>query len=454
MEILAWLIAGAVVTVGALLIFTVISAFGKLKNYNKTIEKALEKGDYMKAEKIALRYVDSYPEDFILKYYLGQAYEGQKNYAKAIFYYEKAALLVSVETDAHLRSQFYLRIADLYKRRQQYKEAIGYYALVLEKDPRNSKALFSAGECCFQLGLYSKAWEHLSTYVTLKPDNVRAFYLLAETCEKLGKFEEAFQNYEQIVENHATTDEVLTTKSMYRSALLAKKLQNYQKSEKYLRQLLEVDQYYEDALKELVGLLVLTERVEEAIHLVQDFEKEVSPPTRADLYFHIGNGYFKNKEYYTAIQTWKKGFQDNPSHPQLRELVNRYADILTHKGMEIYFGRDQHQFELFLEHGFPYKEIRGMYHEGHLSVLQVQETMVVLYRAPFSFKEKEIAIVENILKSRFNAAPFFTLYALYGVEGWDEVKIKEQNQIELVFGKGFIEWLEQTYDRFQKKKNE
>ncbi len=451
MELLAWLIAGIVVIVGGLLIFTVISAFGKLKNYNKAIEKALEKGDYVKAEKIALRYVDSYPQDFVLKYYLGQAYEGQKNYAKAIFYYEKAALLVSGETDTHLRSQFYLRIAELYKRRQQYKEAIGYYALVLEKEPNNTKALFSAGECCFQLGLYARAREHLSEYVTLKPDNLRAFYLLAETCEKLGKFEEAFQNYEEIVEKHATIDEVLTTKSMYRCALLAKKIQNYQKSEKYLRELLAVEEYYENALKELVGLLVLTERLDEAIHLAQDFEKKVSLSTRAELYFHIGNGYFKTKQYYTSLQTWKKGFQDNPSHPQLRELINRYADILTHKGMEIYFGNDQHQFESFIEYGFPYKEIRSMYHEGHISVLQVQETMVVLYRAPFSFKEKEIAVVENILKTRFNVAPFFTLYSLYGIEGWDEAKLKQQNEIELVSAAGFVEWVEQTYERFQKK---
>ncbi|MCX7881831.1 MAG: tetratricopeptide repeat protein [Brevinematales bacterium] len=451
MEILAWLIASIIVILGGIILFSVISAFSRLKNYNKSIAKALEKGDYTKAEKIALKYIDTYPQDFILKYYLAQAYEGQKDYAKAIFYYEKAALLVSAETDTHLRSQFYLRIAELYRRRQQYKEALGYYALVLEKEPSNLKALLSAGESCYHLQLYPKAREHLKAYVSLKPDNVKALFLLGEVCEKLGLFEDAFENYETIVETYPDTDEVLTTKALFHAAKLANKLQNYQKSETYLQKLLSVEDYYEEALKLLVSLFILTGRLDEAIQLTRDFEHKISLSTRSELAFHIGNGYFKKAEYYTALQTWKKGFQDNPSHSQLRELVHQYVDILEHKGMEIYFGNDQHMVEKFLESAFPIQSIRCIYHENHYTFLQVQENIVVLYRAPFAFKDKEISHIEHILKTRFNAAPFFTLYSLYGIEGWDETKLKQQNQIELISGKIFVQWVEEAYTRLKQK---
>ncbi|MFN4216097.1 MAG: tetratricopeptide repeat protein [Brevinematales bacterium] len=451
MEILSWLIAAIIIVLGVFIFFSIFSAFGKLKNYNKMIAKALEKGDYTKAEKIALRYIDVYPQDFVLKFYLAQAYEGQKNYAKAIFYYEKAALLASNETDTHLRSQFYLRIAELYRRRQQYKEALGYYALVLDKDPNNLKALLSAGESCYHLELYPKAREHLKAYTSLKPDNVKAHFLLGEVCEKLGYFEEALESYDEIIENYPEIDEVLTTKAMLHAAKISSKLQNYQKSETYLRKLLPLEEYYEDALKLLVSLFILTNRLEDAIQLTKDFEKKVSLITRSELYFQIGNGYFKKSDYYTALQTWKKGFQDNPSHPQLRELINQYSDILSHKGMEIYFGNDQHLLEKFIEEGFSTKDIRSSYQENHYSILQVQESIVVLYRAPFAFKDKEIAHIEHILKTRFNAAPFFTLYSLYGIENWDETKLKQQNQIELVSGKTFIQWIEETYSRFKQK---
>lgn len=451
MEILAWLIAAIIIVLGGIIFFSIFSAFGKLKNYNKMIAKALEKGDYSKAEKIALKYIDVYPQDFVLKFYLAQAYEGQKDYTKAIFYYEKAALLVSNETDTHLRSQFYLRIAELYRRRQQYKEALGYYALILDKDPNNLKALLSAGESCYHLELYPKAKEHLKAYTSLKPDNVKALFLLGEVCEKLGSFEEALESYEEIIENYPEIDEVLTTKAIFHAAKITSKLQNYQKSETYLRKLLPLEEYYEEALKLLVSLLILTGRLEEAIELTKDFETKVSLATRSELYFQIGNGYFKKSEYYTALKTWQKGFQDNPSHTQLRQLMNTYVDILEHKGMNIYFGNNQHLFEKFIEQGFPSKEIRSSYHENHYTVLQVQESMIVLYRAPFAFKEKEIAHIEHILKTRFNAAPFFTLYSLYGIENWDETKLKQQNQIELISGKAFIQWIEETFARFKQK---
>jgi|GEM_PF-1238972 len=450
MEVLAWLIAALVVVLGGAILFSVLGFVRSLKNYNKAIEKAMAKGDFSQAERIALRYVDSYPYDFILKYYLGQIYEAKKDYAKAIFYYEKAALLASSETDEQLRLQFYLRIADLYRKKQQYKEAIGYYALVLDKDPDNLKALFSAGECCYHLELYSKALEHLKHYVDLHPGNVKAYFLLGEVCNKLGKEEEALDAYETILSEYPTVDEVLTLKSMRLAAFLSLKTQNYQKAEQYFRKLLPIEDYYEEALVQLVELLVLTSRVDEAIRLVEDFEKKVSQMTRAQLFFHIGNGYFKQGLYYTALQVWKKGFQVNPNHPQLKELMGRYVEILENKGMEIFYGEDVHAFEKFIACGFPNQTVKASYQENHLWVSQIGEKMVVFYRAPFSFKEKEIATVESILKMRFNVAPFFTLYALYGIEGWDEAKIKQQNQVELISGKPFVQWVVEAFTRYKK----
>jgi len=452
MEILAWLIAAGIVVLGAVIFVTIFRAFGRLKNYNKEIQKALDRGDYVRAERIALKYIDTYPQDFVLKYYLAQAYEGQKNYARAIFYYEKAALLVSAETDTQLRSQFYLRIAELYRRRQQYKEALGYYALVLDKDPNNLKALLSAGESCYHLELYPKAREHLRTYVDLKGDNVRALFLLSEVCEKLGALEEALSNYEKIITEYPDQDEVLTTKALFRAGKIASQVQNYQKAETYLRKLLSVEEYYEEAIKLLVSLLIVQARLEEALQLTSDFASKVSLMTRSELAFHIGNGYFKKGAYMMALKTWKKAFQENPSHQALRELVSQYADILEHKGMEIYFGDNQHLFEEFIEAGFPVKSIRMVYYDNPYVLLQVQQAVIILYRAPFSFKDKEIPLVENLIKTRLNAAPFFTLYALYGIEGWDEARIKQQNQIELVSGKAFIQWIEETYARFQQKR--
>src|SRR5271157_5768239 len=93
-------------------------------SFYKQIEKALEDQDFGRAKKLCLARIDSRPNDFILKYYLGQALEGLKDFSGAVMYYEKAAISASLE-DEPLKGEIQFRTAMLLKKMHKEKEALG-----------------------------------------------------------------------------------------------------------------------------------------------------------------------------------------------------------------------------------------------------------------------------------------------------------------------------------------
>ncbi|MGA2142021.1 MAG: tetratricopeptide repeat protein, partial [Brevinematales bacterium] len=131
----------------------------------KQIETAIQEKDFEKARKLCLGRIDSQPNDFILKYYLAQALEGLKDYPGAILYYEKAAISASSNEDENLKNQIHLRTAILLKKTHKNKEALGYFAIVLDHDPQNTKALFACAEVYFELKNFEKARQMLQTHL-------------------------------------------------------------------------------------------------------------------------------------------------------------------------------------------------------------------------------------------------------------------------------------------------
>lgn len=96
----------------------------------KKIEMYLEDQNFDKARSLCLRRIDSQPNDFVIKYYLGQALEGLKDYPGAVVYYEKAAIIAASSENDPIRTQLFLKTASLFKKMHKDKQALGYFAML------------------------------------------------------------------------------------------------------------------------------------------------------------------------------------------------------------------------------------------------------------------------------------------------------------------------------------
>ena len=101
-------------------------------------------------------------------------------------------------------------MAEFFRKRKQYEEALEWYDETLRVDPDFTQAYAGKGDALFRLERYEEAIESLGRAVALEPDmsTVPALrILMGEAAQALGRLEEAEEQYEIILEgdpNHAS----------------------------------------------------------------------------------------------------------------------------------------------------------------------------------------------------------------------------------------------------------
>ena len=410
--ILIW-ISVALFFVGIIIIF--ILRFIKKDTTLVTIEKSLKEGNYKKALNLALRISKDDPKDFLIKYYIGQAYEGLKDYRQAVFYYEKASVAAALSAQEEIKNQIFLKVADSYKRIKRYNEALGYYVLVLEKQPKNLKALLGAGELMFEEGNYRKAREYLETYLKLKPDNLRVRYMLGVACYHTNEYIRAIDNLEFVVSNYKITDDVFYKNSVLSlsDAYIATK--NYSKAIDLLKKLVEKEIENDIVIPKIADIYLKNNQIREAILFCQQNLSKVSKEKQGELYYTMGNAYIKQDEILEAVKVWYSAYKINPNYKDLKTLISRYSYIIQYPEIAPLFSKDEEVFQEFAIKLLKTPYIKQVIKKENFWAFESGDESYVIYRKPFPVNTAELNEIEKIINLNFKANTKYTLFSLYGI---------------------------------------
>jgi len=130
-----------------------------------------------------------------------------------------------------------------YFQKQDYKNALVYFNTATNLNSENSDAWLQKGITEYYQNNYQEAINDLFFCTELIPEESQAYYYLSLCYEAQGKIEVALQSAETAVEYDSTDSE-----SWFEAANLAYSIQNYSKSIKYYKKVLEIlpkDKYTE-----------------------------------------------------------------------------------------------------------------------------------------------------------------------------------------------------------------
>ncbi len=381
------------------------------------IEKALQNKHYKKALSLAQKYAIQHPDNYLLKYYMAQAYEGLGEYARAVEYYEKASVAASMNGASQdtVALQMYLKIAELYNKIKRKKEALGYYVMVLDKNPNNSKALYAASEILYETKNYRKAKEYLEILVKMKGDHFRGRFLLARTYIQFSQFSEALGQLEIIVKNYKVSNDTFIQSVRFLQAECYSRLKNYAKAIDTYRLLLDVPEYFEDALVKMVDNYIKFNRLKEAEDLVSRYSGRLSKIRLAEAWYLIAAQYFKDDEIYAAYRTWEKIQKTIPAYKDVKNLLDTYQVLVKYPKLENYFHKRPGALEDFLQRAVKARFVKQAIKTDAYWVLDTGDTIHVFFRRPLPVTEKDIVDIEGTVERQFPASSSYTLYSVFGL---------------------------------------
>ncbi|MGC8765977.1 MAG: tetratricopeptide repeat protein [Brevinematia bacterium] len=445
---IVFLIWVAVVLFAIGLIILIILKFIKKDTILVTIEKSLKEGSYKKALNLALKIAKDSPKDFLIKYYIAQAYEGLKDYRQAAIYYERASIAASLSAQEEIKNQIFLKVAESFKKIRKYNESMGYYVLVLEKEPKNLKALFGISELLFEQENYRKAKEYLETYVKLKPDNLKARFMLGKSSAKTNDYSAAMDHLEFILQNIKINDEVLINNTSLLLADVYIATKNYSKAINILKKLLDKGVEPDVVTVKIADAYLRNNQTREAIVFAQQNLSKVSKDSQCELHYLIGNAYMKEDEIMKAAQSWQAAYKINPSYRDLRIIVSRYSYLIEHPELEPLFSKNESAFENFVLNLLNYPYIKQIIKKDSFWAIESGDICYVIYRKPFPASVAEVSEMEKLIKMNFKANTKCILFSLYGITNENNTSGDTYNaeRMDLVSDMDFI-------NRLKKEKN-
>lgn len=434
---LVWL-AVALFSIG--IIVLMILKFFKKDTALQDVERNIKEGNYKKALTQALKYVTTNPNDFLIKFYIGQAYEGLKDFRQAVTYYEKASIAAAMSSQEEVKAQIFLKVAELYKKTKKYNESMGYFVLVLDKEPKNLKALMGISDLLFETQNYKKAKEYLETFVKIKADNVRARYMLAKVYTQVNNMSEAAAQLEYILENVKVNDEVLINNCTMMLGDVYLNMKNYSKAVNVYKEMMDKEAYAETVLVKIIDIYIKMNQVKDAVIMANQNLGKLSREKECEVHYMIAAAYLKENEVYKAALTWEKAYKLNQNYKDLRGIISRYSYLLQNPGLAPLFSKSDGEFESFSLKLLKTPYIKQTLKKDNYWAFESGDKSYVIYRRPFPITVNELSEIEKVMNQNFRANTKYVLYALYGVTNENNTSNTTYNadKMDLISDNDFI----------------
>ena len=182
----------------------------------------------------------------------------------------------------------FLKIADIYRAKEEYEQAVETYRYALDRDPAHARAHAGLGDALFRLKRYQEAIDSMQHALALQPDQPSApalHYLTGESLQALNKPEQALEHYENA---------------------------------------LRLQPKFDDAARHLAALLFDQKRYQEALEIYQAMLDR--NPEDASTHANIGSVLFMLGRPEEALEKYEQALSLNPTHENAlanREQVRR-----------------------------------------------------------------------------------------------------------------------------------
>jgi len=329
-----------------------------------------------------------------------------------------------------------MKIANLYNKNSNVKEALGYYKMALERNPNNTKALFEAADILYQMKNYVKAKEYLETLTEMKPDNLRAKFILAKIYYQIGEFNQSASAFKVLIKSLPDTDAMKNQSSLMLADIYSQQ-RKFDDCVKTLSPLLNVPELFERVLIRIINTYIIAGEYEKAIALADKNMGRASKEAKVQLNYMIANAYFKSGDVHKAIQFWQKTNQLDPTFRDVEIIMKRYKPIIDTPNMEYFFSKSDGVFENFCIKMLRLKFVNGMGKGHNFTAFKTQDAVHIVYRRPFPAAPVDFDEAERVLRQEILGTNAIKIYSLFGVT--DETKRHSiYRKIELVAGENLI----------------
>lgn len=295
------------------------------------------------------------------------------------------------------------------------KDALGYFSLVLDDQPKHSKALYEAADILYNLKNFKKAKEYLSSLIKIKSDNLRGHFLYARTLYQLGEYQSCAKQLAAILPNLPPGDSTISRAKLLLADALVK-LRQYKPAIQTLSTLLNDNSQFESVLLKIVNIQILDHNYAQAIALAKKYVNRVSREMQVDIYYQVATAYYKEGEIFNALQMWQQAYQIDPKYRDTGEILSQYRILLNNPQIRPYFTRNNAEFEQFITSAFGVKVVNQIIRDPHFFIITGGDEVHIFYRNPgpiSTFTLDEIS--KHLHSENFNTISVF-LYSLFGTD--------------------------------------
>lgn len=204
-----------------------------------------------------------------------------------------------------------------------------------------------------------KALEFAKRILEVDPYHIEAGSYLAKEYFKEGKYLEAKEIYEKLLSQNQNSVELL-----YNLALINYNLRNYEKSEELLLKVLDMDPLYESAINLLKIVYRATGRS----------EKDIKIKVNEKVYIQKGLEAFNNKDYYKALEFFKKALEINPTMVETMNNLGASFYMVGKYDEAIYW------FKKAIDHKKDYSQAYGNLAYAYLQKGEIEEAEKVIQK--------------------------------------------------------------------------
>ncbi len=314
----------------AIIAFTIllvsIIIFRKVLNPVKLskVKALMDNRDYEQAIYLLKKLIDKDDDNPHFHYYLGKCYYevGSQNLAKSefnqLFRYRLENYNISEEDVRYKLADIYLgnqqneealkellliykknptdintciRIADIFKNKSKWDNALKFYQKALKIDKDNHVAIYSLGEVMYHKKQYNYANKYLSVAVRKAPNSPDAQYFYGLTCKEVGNSKSAIMALSKVVDN----------KNFGLSA-------NFNLGNIFFKR-----EDYASSIKSFTKAL--------------DFETDFKSKRALNILYMLAEAYNKDNQFNKAIENWEKIYKIKKNFRDVVIKLSKYQHL-------------------------------------------------------------------------------------------------------------------------------
>jgi len=343
------LILSAALSVGFFFSLSFIEEDRDWKMYLQKADKFYQEAQFKKAKKIYLELKEKFPSnpriDWI-NYQLGNIFEKEEFFNRAIFFYEKVkkrnvpyffdarlklaqcyrrtgdienALntvkkIIKEFSDVEKLAPVYLIFADSLLEKSEEKKAVSLYQKLIEDYPESfsaAKAYLRLGDIYFRKKRYSEAILFYSSLIREYPKSEvqeEALYRIIRCYLEKRKVNEALSMLYLLIKNYPQS-KFFKEAYFYLGKVLLEEGEIKKAQEtfgKVIKMCTEKSSFLMEVKKELAKAYLIEKKFEEAIKIYEQILKDYSPSKTEDVCFTLGTLYLRTSHYDKATEIFQK----------------------------------------------------------------------------------------------------------------------------------------------------